>query len=426
MGQENLTFSGFDTVKLAEKYGTPLYVLSEDIVRDRIHAIKKAFELAGADYDINYAGKALTNIAMCKIMASEGISLDAVSKGEIMTALKAGFPAARMNFHGNNKTEDELIYAVGAGVGRIVVDSEDELAKLAPIAKHADHPVDIMFRVSPGVEAHTHELIETGTEDSKFGLPYHEAKRIILGAQQLDNIEVTGLHCHIGSQIVDETPFVKAADKMLVLYKALLDGGVPLDTLNLGGGFGIPYQVGDESFDTIKYIPKMVAHIQNWCDENAMAVPKIVVEPGRFIVAEAGVTLYTIGTVKRIPGIRTYVAVDGGMNDNPRPALYGALYDAYICNAKDVDAPETVRVCGRACENDDLIDAVTLNAPQVGDILMITNTGAYNYSMSSNYNRYPRPAMVLLSEGRDALMVERETEDDLLRFDRVPDWLETK
>lgn len=420
---ENLTFAGFDTVALAKKYGTPLYVMSEDIIRDRIKAIRKAFDLTGVAYDINYAGKAFTNLAMCRIIASEGISLDTVSRGEIMTALKAGFPAERICFHGNNKRVDELRYAVEYGVGHIVVDSEDELARLETIQAETGAEIAIMFRISPGVEAHTHELIQTGTEDSKFGIPYQQAKAVVRKASQMRGITVDGLHCHIGSQIVDDKPFVLAADRMLSLYQALVQDGVPLTTLNLGGGFGIPYLRGDERFDTLKYIPKLVDHVRQWCLAKGLACPKLVVEPGRFIACEAGVTLYTVGTVKTIPGVRKYVAIDGGMNDNPRPALYGAQYEAFICNGKAEEQLESCRISGRACENDQLIAEMPLNQPTMGDTLMVTNTGAYNYTMASVYNRFGRPAVVLLSGDRDAVIVERETDEELLHFDRVPEWL---
>ena len=384
---ENVQFSGHDTVALAEQYGTPLYVMSEDIIRDRIESVKKAFEEAGADYEVNFAGKAFTNVAMCKIVASEGIALDAVSKGEIMTAQAADFPMDRICYHGNNKKVSELKYALENGVGLIVVDSEDELKKLLQVTDELDQDVNIMFRVSPGVEAHTHELIQTGTQDTKFGLPYSLAKDIIVNANAQPHITVVGIHCHIGSQIVDEVPFIAAADKMIALYQDIRNEGVDLRAIN-----DVP-------------------------------MPKLIVEPGRFLVCEAGATLYTIGTVKEIPGVRKYISVDGGMNDNPRPALYGAEYEAVVCNGKDSEKLEPYRVSGRACETDTLIDSAMLNQPQVGDILMVKNTGAYNYSMASRYNRYPIPAVVLLSGDRSAIMVERESYEELLSHDRVPDWL---
>lgn len=420
---ENVKFSGHDTVALAKKYGTPLYVMSEDIIRDRIESVKKAFEEASCDYEINFAGKAFTNIAMCKIVASENIALDAVSVGEMLTAMAAGFPMERVCYHGNNKKSSELKFAVENGVGLIVVDSEDELKKLTQVTAELNKDVKIMFRISPGVEAHTHELIQTGIQDTKFGLPFEQAKDIVVRANQLPHISVIGIHCHIGSQIVDEVPFIAAADKMIGLYQAIRNEGVDLRAINLGGGFGIPYLQGDEYFDTLKYIPKLVQHVKTMCAEKQVPMPKLIVEPGRFLVCEAGATLYTVGTVKTIPGVRKYISVDGGMNDNPRPALYGAEYEAVICNGKATEDMEEVRVSGRACETDTLIDKAVLNHPEVGDILMVRNTGAYNYSMASRYNRFPIPAVVLLSGDRSGIMVERESYQELLSHDRVPDWL---
>ena len=418
-----LKFSGHDTLELATKYGTPLYVMSEDIILERIRSLKNAFEKTGAKYEINFAGKAFTNKAMCKIIKEEKICLDAVSKGEIMTALAVGFPPENISFHGNNKKESELRYALENHIGHIMVDNIDELSLIDQLTKEMDVEVEISFRISPGISAHTHELIQTATEDSKFGLPYALAEDIVVKAGQCEKISVVGLHCHIGSQIVDDEPFVLAAKKMMSLYKKITDRGVGLRMLNLGGGFGIPYLTGDEYFDPVTYIPQMVKRIRELCASSDMDMPILIVEPGRYLTAEAGVTLYTIGAVKEIPGIKTYVTVDGGMNDNPRPALYGAEYEAYVCNPKDHDDYQTYAVSGRACETDGLIEKVRLNQPKVGDILMIPNTGAYNYTMASNYNRYPRPAVVLLSGERDGIIVRRETDEDVLRYDEIPDWL---
>lgn len=419
----NLTFSGHDTVDLASRYGTPLYVMSEDIVAKRISDLKTAFESTGIQYGINYAGKSFTTMAMCRIVDGLGISLDVVSQGEIMTALMAGFDPKRIYFHGSNKQPGEIRYAIEKGIGHIIIDSDYELDLINRIATEMGQEVRVLFRVSPGIEAHTHELIETGTLDSKFGVPLNQAEDTILKTREMPAIQVDGLHCHIGSQVVDEQPFVLAGDAMLGLYKKLVEAGFHLEELNLGGGFGIPYLQGDESFDVLKYIPKMVAHLKKRFAAEGIAMPRITVEPGRYISAEAGITLYTVGTVKDIPGLRKYVSVDGGMNDNPRPALYGAEYEAFICNGKGDERMEKVTVSGRACENDTLIESVELNAPEAGDILMVTNTGAYNYTMSSNYNRYPRPAVVLLSGDRSGIIVERETNEDVLRYDRIPDWM---
>lgn len=422
---ENFIFSGHDTVALAQKYGTPLYVMSEDILRANINRIKDAFESAGADYDVNYASKTFLNMGMCRIIASEGISLDVASGGELYTAVKSGFNPARICFHGSNKNQAELEMALGYKVGRIVVDSQWELERLHLLTEELEQPVKVLFRVSPGIEAHTHELIQTGKIDSKFGLPLSQAREIIGRTKEMEFVETVGIHCHIGSQIADEKPFLLASEVMLDLYKALLSDGLNLTEINLGGGFGIPYLKEDPSFDVTNYIPKMVDHMREMAEQRQVPMPKIVVEPGRSVAAPAGITLYTVGTVKEIPGLKKYVSVDGGMADNPRPALYGADYDAVICNKPQDEAlMEEVTVSGKACETDTLIKSIKLSSPQPGDTLAVLHTGAYNYSMASNYNRLRRPAVVLLKGDQSAILVERESFEDLVKNDRIPSWLE--
>lgn len=422
---ENFVFSGHDTVALAQKYGTPLYVMSEDILRANINRIKDAFESAGAVYDVNYAGKTFLNMGMCRIIESEGISLDVASGGELYTAVKSGFNPARICFHGSNKNQAELEMALGYKVGRIVIDSEWELERLQLLTEELEQPVKVLFRVSPGIEAHTHELIQTGKLDSKFGLPLSQAREIIGRTKEMNYVETVGIHCHIGSQIADEKPFLLASEVMLDLYKALLSDGLNLTEINLGGGFGIPYLKEDPSFDVTSYIPKMVDHMREMAEQREIPMPKIVVEPGRSVAAPAGITLYTVGTVKEIPGLKKYVSVDGGMADNPRPALYGADYDAVICNKPQDEAlMEEVTVSGKACETDTLIKSIKLPSPQPGDTLAVLHTGAYNYSMASNYNRFRRPAVILLKGDQSAVLVERESFEDLVKNDRIPSWLE--
>lgn len=422
---ENFVFSGHDTVALAQKYGTPLYVMSEDILRANINRIKDAFESAGAVYDVNYAGKTFLNMGMCRIIESEGISLDVASGGELYTAVKSGFNPARICFHGSNKNQAELEMALGYKVGRIVIDSEWELERLQLLTEELEQPVKVLFRVSPGIEAHTHELIQTGKLDSKFGLPLSQAREIIGRTKEMNYVETVGIHCHIGSQIADEKPFLLASEVMLDLYKALLSDGLNLTEINLGGGFGIPYLKEDPSFDVTSYIPKMVDHMREMAEQREVPMPKIVVEPGRSVTAPAGITLYTVGTVKEIPGLKKYVSVDGGMADNPRPALYGADYDAVICNKPQDEAlMEEVTVSGKACETDTLIKSIKLPSPQSGDTLAVLHTGAYNYSMASNYNRFRRPAVILLKGDQSAVLVERESFEDLVKNDRIPSWLE--
>lgn len=422
---ENFIFSGHDTVALAQKYGTPLYVMSEDILRANINRIKDAFESAGADYDVNYAGKTFLNMGMCRIVASEGVSLDVASGGELYTAVKSGFNPARICFHGSNKNQAELEMALGYKVGRIVIDSEWELERLRLLTEELEQSVKVLFRVSPGIEAHTHELIQTGKIDSKFGLPLSQAREIIGRTKEMDYVEAVGIHCHIGSQIADEKPFLLASEVMLDLYKELISDGLNLTEINLGGGFGIPYLPNDPSFDVTNYIPKMVDHMREMSEQRQIPMPKIVVEPGRSVAAPAGITLYTVGTVKQIPGLKKYVSVDGGMADNPRPALYGADYDAVICNKPQDEAlMEEVTVSGKACETDTLIKSIKLPSPQPGDTLAVLYTGAYNYSMASNYNRLRRPAVILLKGDQSAILVERESFEDLVKNDRIPSWLE--
>ncbi|MGL4606831.1 MAG: diaminopimelate decarboxylase [Eubacteriaceae bacterium] len=421
--EKNYTFSGHDVVELAKEYGTPLYVMSQDIIEKNIDDIVNAFKEAGAAFEVNFAGKAFLNEGMCRIIDQKGISLDVASGGELFTALKSGIDPEKITFHGSNKSKDEMKMAIDAKVGRVVIDSAYELDCFTELMENRSEVLKVMFRISPGIEAHTHELIQTGKIDSKFGLALSQAQEIILRTKDIKNIETVGIHCHIGSQIVDEEPFVLAAKIMLDLFGDLNNAGLALTELNLGGGFGIPYLKEDPMFDVKHYIPVMVKRIQGLCEEKKMKMPKIMVEPGRYIAATAGITLYTVGTVKDIPGIKKYVSVDGGLGDNPRPALYGALYEGVIANKKATEKMEKVTVSGKCCETDTLIPGIELNQPESGDILAVFNTGAYNYSMASNYNRLPRPGVVLLKGEASALLVKRETYEEICENDCMPGWL---
>lgn len=420
----NYIFSNHDTVALAKKYGTPLYVISEDIVEENAVSIQRAFQESGVEFEINYAGKAFLNIAMCKIVHRLGLSLDVVSGGELFTALQAGFPAERICLHGSNKSLKEIRMAFEAKVGKIVADSEYELHLLNDLAADYDYCPSILVRVSPGIEAHTHEYIQTGRIDSKFGIPLRNMVEVMGDAGKFDKLPIVGVHCHIGSQIFDERPFLIAAETMLKLMKQLADNGYPMKQLNLGGGFGIPYLKDDSVFKIGSYIGDLVEFIRDKCGELDLSVPKLLVEPGRFIIGPAGITLYEVGTVKEVPHTRKYISVDGGMTDNPRPALYDALYHAVVANRMEYseDDEELVTISGRCCETDTLITDVLLPKCQAGDFLAVLNTGAYNYSMASNYNRIPKPAVVLLKGDQDQVIVERETYEDLIRKDRLPDW----
>lgn len=420
----NFIFSNHDTVALAKKYGTPLYVISEDIIEENAKSMKDAFENCGVEHEINYAGKAFLNIAMCKIVQRLGLSLDVVSGGELFTALEAGFPRERICFHGSNKSIKEIRMAFEEKVGKIVADSEYELHLLNELAEEYEHQPNVLVRVSPGIEAHTHEYVQTGRIDSKFGIPLRSMEQVMGECGKFSRLSIVGVHCHIGSQIFDERPFLIAAETMLKLMKTLKDNGYPMKMLNLGGGFGIPYLKDDSVFNIGSYIGDLVEFIRVKSGELSLDMPKLLVEPGRFIIGPAGITLYEIGTVKEVPHTRKYISVDGGMTDNPRPALYNALYHAVVANRTEYteDEEELVTISGRCCETDTLITDVLLPQSQAGDILAVLNTGAYNYSMASNYNRIPRPAVVLLKGDEDQVIVERETYEDLLRKDRLPDW----
>lgn len=419
----NYLFSNHDTVALAEKYGTPLYVMSEDIIRENLNKIINAFTKQNATYDINYAGKAFLNVAMCNIIKDIGVSLDVVSGGELYTAHMANFPMERVCLHGNNKTVEEIKMAIDYNIGKVIVDSKYELELLNAICQEHNHVMRVSIRVSPGVEAHTHEFIQTGKIDSKFGIPLKQVRELFDFSKNLKNINIIGLHCHIGSQIIDEEPFLVTAGVMLHLMKELKEDGFTLSELNLGGGFAIPQMRHDEIFNVDQYIEKLMSTVRKICSDIQIDVPKIVVEPGRYTVGTAGITLYKIGTVKEIPEIRKYVSVDGGMTDNPRPALYGAVYDAIVANKTLVsEEQEIVTISGRCCESDTLIKDIQLAKVEPGDILAVLNTGAYNYAMSSNYNRIPRPAVVLLKGDQDEIIVRRETYEDIAAKDMLPSW----
>lgn len=424
MNKKNFIFSGHDTVELAKKFGTPLYVMSEDIIENTIKGIKDAFEKYDLKYDINFAGKAFTNIAMCRLLKKLDVSLDAVSGGELYTALKAGFDPKRICMHGSNKSIEEMSEAIDAGVGTITVDSFYEIDTLGKIAKEKKKETKVHIRLSPGVEAHTHEYIQTGRVDSKFGIPISMAVRAARKVMENDYLKLTGLHCHIGSQITNTKPFEIAATSMLEIVYNIKEIGTEITSLNLGGGFGINYLHDDPVFDVDQYVKDVAKIVRKQCKILGIKVPKIIVEPGRYIVGPAGITLYTIGTIKEIPYLRKYVSVDGGMADNPRPALYQAIHHAVVANRYDEEPNDLVTVSGKCCETDTLIKDILIPKCQAGDILAVLNTGAYNYSMSSNYNRLKKPAVVLLKGDKAEVMVKRDTYENLIQNDVVPSWLE--
>lgn len=425
MNEQHYIFSGHDTVELANKYQTPLYVVSQDILEEQIDKLDKAFLKTGINYKINFAGKSFINKGLAKIIQNKGLYLDTASGGELYTALEAGFEPNRIVLHGNNKSFSEIELAIKNDIGLIVVDSLSELKRIQEVAESLGKEVDILIRVNPGVEAHTNELINTGKTDTKFGIPISEVNKVLNVLKDYKNLILRGFHSHIGSQIIEEKPFIEAAKKMFRIYKRAKDDGFnQLEELDLGGGFGIAYTKDEVEFDPTTYIPKLVKQLKKIAEENKIDLPIISVEPGRYISAPAGITLYEVGTIKDIPGIRTYLSVDGGLMDNPRPALYDAEYEAVICNRKLTNEnKKEVRVSGKACETDTLINNIELADPQEGDILAIFKTGAYNYTMSSNYNRLPRPAVVLLKGNESDILVERESYEDVISHDRIPRWL---
>ncbi len=418
----HLEIAGCDTTLLAKEYGTPLYVMDEERIRTNMRAYKNALDTYyNGNGKAYYASKALSAMYMYRIASEEGLGTDVVSGGELYTALKAGFRPEDICFHGNNKSFEELTMAVENNVGIIAVDSAYELATLNDIAKSHGKVANIIFRIKPGVEAHTHEFISTGQIDSKFGFAIEngEADEIALAASKLGNIKVVGIHCHIGSQIFDLEPFRCAAEIMMNFYlKLKRKYSLPLTVLDLGGGFGISYTKEDTPLEYASYIEAVSEVIKEICQRENEPLPHIHMEPGRSIVGDAGITLYKIGNIKDIQGVRKYLSVDGGMADNPRYILYGAQYDGVFANrAKDIPE-ETVTVCGKCCESGDIImkDAYLPKA-NVGDILAVMSTGAYNYSMSSNYNRIPRPPVVIAKDGKSKVIVKRETYDDIIRND---------
>lgn len=418
----HLAIGGVDTVELAKEYGTPLYVMDEQVIRNslrRFHdSMNKYYDGKG---EVHYASKAFSCMEMCRVVASEGDGLDAVSIGELYTAYKAGFPMEKVGFHGNNKTDEELRYALEYKVGHIIVDNISELHRLEAIAGEMNAKPSIMFRIKPGIDAHTHDFVKTGQIDSKFGFALEtcEAFEAVKEAVNCKNVHLAGLHCHIGSQIFDIAPFEEAAKVMLGFIaeiKAKLDFVV--EGLNLGGGFGIKYLNEHDPAPFEVYLERVSSVVKSECARLGIELPKMFIEPGRSIAAPAGITLYTVGARKVIPNIRTYISVDGGMADNPRYILYGSEYDAVVANKANEERTEKVTIAGKCCESGDLIgENMPLQHAESGDIIAVCATGAYNYSMSSNYNRLQKPAVVFVNEGNSRVVVKRETLDDIIRND---------
>ena len=421
----NLEVGGCDIVELAEKYGTPLYVIDEATLRSICKDYKKAFS-GYEKINMMFASKSLCTMATSAILAQEGFGFDVVSAGEIYTVYKAGVDMSKVLFNGNNKSFDELTLALELGVGRISVDNFFELALFDEIAKSQNKTVDILLRITPGIECHTHEYIQTGHLDSKFGFDLtqiDEAVELILN--NYTNLRLHGLHAHIGSQIF-ETKVYHDEIEILIKEIARLDEkfGLKLDEINVGGGLGVKYTEEDLPPSTFEIAEVIINSLNENIKKYGIEPPALFLEPGRSIISTAGITLYTIGSSKQVPHGKKYVAVDGGMADNPRPSMYQAKYSAEIANKKENAALQTVTIAGRFCESGDiLIKNINLPEPVEGDILCVYNTGAYNYSMASNYNRVQKPQMVIVNNSKSDIIINRETLEDLISHDIVPDRL---
>ena len=419
----HLTFAGIDTVDLAKKYGTPLYLTDGDKIRENcrvyLEAMREAF---GESAMPLYASKAASYKEIYRIMKSMGMGIDVVSSGEIYTASSVGFPMENAYFHSNNKTDADIEYAIEKGVGYFVVDNAEELNSIEKISAEKKIKSNVILRLTPGIDPHTYAAVATGKVDSKFGsaIETGQAEEIALYAMKLESVKLCGFHCHVGSQVFDSDVFIRAAEIMLdFICKMKNMHGFVTEILDLGGGYGVRYLDSDPTIDIRANILEVGRFVKAHCETIGIDCPAIRIEPGRSIVADAGMTLYTVGTVKRIPGYKNYVSVDGGMTDNPRFALYGSPYTVYMANKMTDGDSFVASVVGRCCESGDIIqENVTLPSSAVrGDTLAVLTTGAYNYAMSSNYNRLPKPPMVMLEGGSDRIVIKGETCEDVARYD---------
>ena len=420
--KNHLTLAGVDTVELAEKYGTPLYLMDEERIRENMRVyINSMREFMGGDSGPLLASKACCFKRLYAIAAEEGMRTDIVSPGELYTAVAAGFPMERAYFHGNNKTDADIEYAIESGIGHFIADNREEIDAISRIAGEKGKVCNVILRLTPGIDPHTQAKISTGKVDSKFGTAIEtgQAMEMVKYVLAKPAIVLEGFHCHIGSQIFEYSSFSDAADIMLRFMREVRDEcGYEVKTLNLGGGFGVRYVESDPEIDYRENIKGLAGEIKAMCEKFGMAMPDILMEPGRSIVADSGVTLYTVGSVKTITGYKSYVSIDGGMTDNPRYALYESDYTALIANKAADKADFTATIAGRLCESGDLIqEDVELVRPERGDKLAVLVTGAYNYSMASNYNRLPRPPVVMVKDGGSYVAVKRETYEDLIRND---------
>ena len=418
----HLTFAGYDTVELAEKYGTPLYLMDENKIRQHVRTYKTAMERFFPEASVpEFASKACSFKQIYRIMAEEGIDIDVVSGGEIYTAKEAGFPMERAFYHGNNKTDSDIEFAMDCGVGYFVVDNGEEAIAINEIASKRGITQKVLLRVSPGIDPHTHKKISTGSVESKFGVAIEtgQAKELTKDILNLKGLSLEGFHCHIGSQIFESEPFVTACE-IMVQYIVEIENtlGYFPNMLNLGGGFGVRYVESDPKINYYEKIGEVAKALNKLCENAKIECPVIHMEPGRSLVADAGMTLYSVGNVKEITGYKNYVSIDGGMTDNPRYTLYESEYTVMLASRANDKKDFTATISGRCCESGDLIqEDVKLPKPKRNEILAVLTTGAYNYSMASNYNRVPRPPVVMLNEENDYIAVKRETYNDICNLD---------
>lgn len=428
--QNHLFIGGCDTVELVRKYGTPLYVMDEVCIRNMCHAFVSAMENYAPGGLICYASKAFSSMAMIRIVQQEGMGLDVVSGGELYTAWKAGYPMQHVTFHGNSKTLHEMKMAVELGVGRVVIDNQSEIATLQQIADQMDKKVRVLIRINPNIEVNTHHYMKTAAVDSKFGLGIDDGEALQAAKiiSRCPNLQLCGVHTHLGSQVFSTDPYIRAINR-LTDFMALASAvtGNEMTELILGGGFGVQYTIADPPTVNPREVVKTIAaETARQASRKGIRTPKLLLEPGRIMVAEAGITLYSVTGIKTIPGVRTYLNVDGSMADNPRPALYGARYEVMLANRANEAPNNTYAIAGRACESGDMFGyEYQLPHPEIGDILAMFNTGAYHYSMASHYNRVLIPGVVLTRYGKAELIVAQETYENLLQYDRIPEWINT-
>ena len=417
----NLEIGGIDTLDLVKEYGTPLYVMDQELIENTIDTMKEAFVSGRFNTQIAYAGKAFLTTGMVNLINKKGLDLDVVSAGELYTAYKAGFPMERVHMHGNNKTLEELNMAIDLGIKEIVIDNEDEISKIEKICREKEKKQAVVLRIDPGIEAHTHEYIKTSGLTSKFGISLFQENLfdIVKRLNDSEYLEFKGFHTHIGSQIFQSAFFIFALDEIFkYLSKLKEELGISVETVNMGGGFGVYYSEGDQPPKLDELLKEVITYTEAMEIKYRIGFKNLYIEPGRSIVANAGTTLYTVGGIKETVGGKTYVFVDGGMADNIRPALYQAKYEAGIVNKLDQETVNEVTLAGKFCESGDvLIGNAKLQKAEIGDIIAVPTTGAYCYSMSSNYNRFAKPALIFIKDGKAKLAVKRETLDDLIRND---------